>query len=314
MVAIDFPATPSVGQEFTAAGILYVWNGYGWLVVPADLTTGGAFVHKSGDIMTGNLTIDKPNPAFILDKNIAAEINQIIGSLNGSTRWRAAFGNEDAEAGGNAGSNFIIRRYNDAGVSLGDVFIINRATGLITVAGNPTAPLGVVTKQMLDAMPPPLVIATLDEARAGVDNTKAMSPYDHNYSHTPAFWAGMGQMLIGTNAWTAINSWSESLDTDNVFNGVSWRPTVPGWYTVGGKLSVPTLGNNYIGIGIGMNGVLTNNIAETQNPGTSTISLSLSTMMHFNGTTDYVEFWALSDFAPGPKVTNGIFFGHRLFA
>src|SRR4051812_49429682 len=34
-MAFDFPSSPTVGQQFTAAaGVIYVWNGYAW-VTPA---------------------------------------------------------------------------------------------------------------------------------------------------------------------------------------------------------------------------------------------------------------------------------------
>src|SRR5499427_7607913 len=40
-----------------------------------------------------------------------------------------------AETGGNAGSNFKISRYNDAGVLIDSPITINRATGAVTIAG-----------------------------------------------------------------------------------------------------------------------------------------------------------------------------------
>lgn len=49
---IDFPQNPTVGQTFVAAGVSWTWDGVKW--VPTS-GTGGAFVLKTGDTMTGNL-------------------------------------------------------------------------------------------------------------------------------------------------------------------------------------------------------------------------------------------------------------------
>jgi hypothetical protein len=47
----DFPATPSVGAEYdTGAGVIYIWNGYGWAVKPASGGGGGGGVITISDI------------------------------------------------------------------------------------------------------------------------------------------------------------------------------------------------------------------------------------------------------------------------
>lgn len=68
---IDFPLATAVGQEFTAAGIVYTWNGQGWLSYGAAGNSGGApldaytkaetdarYVSSVGDVMTGTLSIN----------------------------------------------------------------------------------------------------------------------------------------------------------------------------------------------------------------------------------------------------------------
>lgn len=52
---------------------------------------------------------------------------------NGSTRWTIGKG-ADAESGSDAGSTFIITRYDDAGASLGNALAISRATGAVTLS------------------------------------------------------------------------------------------------------------------------------------------------------------------------------------
>jgi hypothetical protein len=231
MAAIDFPATPTLGQEFTAAGITYIWNGQGWLVAPADLGGGaGGFVSKSGDTMSGDLAIHSSSPDLLLNKTASGEANDIMGLLNGLGRWRVTLGDESSETGAGVGSNFVITPYDDGGAPRTPALVINRQTGLITVAGNPTAPLGLVTKQYLESLPQGALLATLAEARAGVDDAKYISPYKHRYSHSPAFSATLTSMPMAVRSWTAAVGWVEVMDSDDCFNGVSFRPTAAGWY------------------------------------------------------------------------------------
>jgi len=65
----DFPASPSIGQEYTSNGVSYIWNGYGWAAMEDDTGgTGGEFVNTSGDIMTGDLIISKDTPGLGLNR------------------------------------------------------------------------------------------------------------------------------------------------------------------------------------------------------------------------------------------------------
>jgi hypothetical protein len=60
--------------------------------------------------------------------------------MNGSARWLLRPGNDAAETGtGNAGSNYDLFRYSDAGASLGRAFEIRRSDGTMTVDGALTA-------------------------------------------------------------------------------------------------------------------------------------------------------------------------------
>jgi hypothetical protein len=56
-VAFDFPASPVLGQTFAALDKIYTWNGYAWdLGFSAAVSAG--YVQKSGDTMTGPLTLN----------------------------------------------------------------------------------------------------------------------------------------------------------------------------------------------------------------------------------------------------------------
>ena len=60
-------------------------------------------------------------------------------------------GNAAAETGSDVGSDFELINYHDDGTLIGDVLFGIRATGLLTVKGNPMAALGIATKQYIDA-------------------------------------------------------------------------------------------------------------------------------------------------------------------
>jgi len=117
-------------------------------------------VAKAGDTMTGGLTLapTSGNPMLHLSKT-GATSNDIYGSAAGQTRWLIRPGNSTAESGSNAGTDFNIVSYTDAGAVLDTPLTITRSSGLITVKGDPTANLGVATKQYVDNK-----AATLDQA------------------------------------------------------------------------------------------------------------------------------------------------------
>jgi hypothetical protein len=100
----------------------------------ALLTTGGT--------LTGPLTIDSgTDPTLYITSptgswpgvTMSGPAGYIQSIVNGQPRWEIDLGDGSAETGGNAGSNFGIARYNDAGSQIGDyAFLISRATGIVT--------------------------------------------------------------------------------------------------------------------------------------------------------------------------------------
>jgi hypothetical protein len=71
-----------------------------------------------------------------LNKVGAAQAAGITGKRAGVFRWSIALGDSSAESGANAGSDFSIARYSDAGASLATAFSIRRSDGLVSCAGN----------------------------------------------------------------------------------------------------------------------------------------------------------------------------------
>jgi hypothetical protein len=95
------------------------------------------FVLKTGDTMTGDLTIAKASPVVVLDKPTSGSNVQFIGKTAGVPRWTFTFGDGGAESGGNAGSNFLLQHHTDAG-GAATTFSIARATGFVTFSSGAT--------------------------------------------------------------------------------------------------------------------------------------------------------------------------------
>jgi hypothetical protein len=115
-------------------------------------------------IVNGNLSVSAGSLAVSYDvtfgfngagysaiyMNAAPNTNRITYyQSNGKTRWLYGTG-AGAESGGNVGSDFFLAAYNDAGTAIHTSLYFSRATGLGTVEGDPTAPLGIATKQYTD--------------------------------------------------------------------------------------------------------------------------------------------------------------------
>ena len=115
-----------------------------------------AYVHseavmKVGDTMTGDLTIDKASPLIKLAKSATAQNIAIAGFNVGLPRWSLLLGTDDLESGSNAGSDFRLNRFSDAGAFVDTPIAVVRGTGAVTINADPTTALGVATKQYVDA-------------------------------------------------------------------------------------------------------------------------------------------------------------------
>lgn len=91
----------------------------------------------AGATFTGNVTVDKTGLGTSTMLNIAGDSGQLrtIDLKTGtSLRWRLQ-ANAVAESGSNAGSNFVLQSYDDAGALIGIVFTISRSTRVVTFSG-----------------------------------------------------------------------------------------------------------------------------------------------------------------------------------
>lgn len=111
--------------------------------IPANITAWAGVspadkVNVSGDTMSGNLTISTAGSNVIELSAPSGAARIIRYSTSGSNRW-TVYTNGTAESGGNAGSNFVVRRYDDSGAMLSpDPFTISRASGVVAFGLRPT--------------------------------------------------------------------------------------------------------------------------------------------------------------------------------
>lgn len=87
---------------------------------------------SSAGTLVGPLSINGANPVISLNKPTSGQSNLLSGMFVGMTRWAVNLGDGSNEGGANAGSNFAIQRYDDAGALIDSPLAINRATGLIS--------------------------------------------------------------------------------------------------------------------------------------------------------------------------------------
>jgi len=90
---------------------------------------------------TGQVTLTgtpAPNtPILAINKTVGGVASSIQGQTATSVRWQMALGDGTAESGANAGSDFRLQRYNDAGALIDVPVWIKRATGVVTLTGSP---------------------------------------------------------------------------------------------------------------------------------------------------------------------------------
>lgn len=90
----------------------------------------------SGNGTTADVVGGGGSGYLIINKTATAGMeNDIVGQTNGAARWDVVLGNAVMETGtGNAGSDFVINRFNDAGTLIDSPIQIQRSTGIVTVS------------------------------------------------------------------------------------------------------------------------------------------------------------------------------------
>jgi len=197
-------------------------------------------VLKTGDTMTGDLTIAKTLPVLVLNKSINATNCVLRGQLNGSTRWQVQLGNDDVETGSDAGSNFTIQNFSDAGAFKGWPVVINRATGATSLTGDLT-----ITKTTPNL--------TLNKTTAS--NADLVGAF--NGSNRWTLRLGDGNAETGGNAGSNFNiyRWADNGTFIDIPLGIL-RST--GQITMGSTVAStsPTTGALVVGGGLGVGGAI----------------------------------------------------------
>lgn len=134
-------------------------------ISPASKADDSAVVHLAGtETVTGNKTfsgtLTLQGTAYINDAAAGTSRGLRVRTA-GVDRWVLG-GNTNAESGANAGTDFFINRYSDAGAALGTVMSISRATGEYTLRGNVTWPNNTYTLGGAAARPSTTYTINLD--------------------------------------------------------------------------------------------------------------------------------------------------------
>ena len=112
---------------------------------------------KAGGAITGALTLSPVAAAAqaFLNKPAGSYNNALTGQAAGLARWLLELGTAAAETGSNAGSDFALSRYSDAGALIDVPLTVSRATGAVAVSTTlsvptPTLPAHATTKAYAD--------------------------------------------------------------------------------------------------------------------------------------------------------------------
>ena len=108
----------------------------------------------------------------------------------------------------------------------------------------------------------------------------------------PAFGAYLGSnQTIGGMTWTKMQCDTEEFDTNSNYDTTNYRftPTVAGYYQISAAMNCSPA-NNFAVVGIFKNGSISK---QGSNGGSGVNSSSVSALIYLNGTSDYVEAYAI---------------------
>jgi hypothetical protein len=130
--ALSFKDAPKTGLFLDASGNL----GFSQGGVAATLLS--TTMLSSPQTITGVWSFgDGTGNGSIVINGAAGSARQLLLRTGGLNRWRVQ-ANTIAESGGNAGSNFSIQAYDDAGTLIGSAVTIDRASQVVDFAVTPT--------------------------------------------------------------------------------------------------------------------------------------------------------------------------------
>ena len=122
----------------------------------------------------------------------------------------------------------------------------------------------------------------------------------------PAFSAYMGtDTSLSSNTYTKIPIDTEDFDTNNNFASNRFTPTVAGYYQISGGVNITSTSTGLCYINIYKNGSLYKRGNQIPNTTGNYVLTNISVLVYMNGSTDYLELYALQSSAVTLTMNSG---------
>jgi hypothetical protein len=117
---------------------------------------------RTGGTLDGPITVSRvaiidggaSGPSQLIMDTAAGGSRFLVGRTGASSRWMLQPGDTAAETGGNAGANFALSRYSDAGGFIDYPMRISRQTGVVDFSQNPTVAGAPLAPTVISDTPP----------------------------------------------------------------------------------------------------------------------------------------------------------------
>jgi hypothetical protein len=257
---------------------------------PGSFTTLAA---SSTSALTGNVTVGVNGAAATLFLNGPAASNRMIQmNTAGTMRWQI-LANNTAESGSNAGSDFVINAYTDAGAGIGTAMSITRSTMAASFAGpvgalstlSVTGNLAVNTNKFtVTALTGNTTVAgTLGVTGDVAINTNKFNITAASGNTTVAGTLGVtGDFAVNTNKFTA-NATSGNVVIAGIYNGTGTGTNLLGAGGTGTNSALVINGANAVGGG---------GYVQWQKNGTSKGHIGTLSSILGSGTSDDIALYA----------------------
>jgi hypothetical protein len=213
---------------------------------------------KTGDTMTGFLTIAYANPVIQMNAAASGQSTSIYLATASSNRW--VFGKSaTAESGSNAGSDFFLTSLNDTGAAIGNAISITRSDMTTTMGGQLIFGKSYVETQTT----PTLAAAFPIDCSLGNNFTVALSATaitSINFTNVPAAGRSYSCTLYITQDGTGSRTMAlNSVSVAGVSKTIKWAGgTAPTITATASKIDVVSMvtydgGNNWLGFIAGQN-------------------------------------------------------------